>query len=140
MLYDAVSFFKLAGNYSRSNSLYLTPQSQRGTVGRYLPKHVRADEKLRASFSRSIYVGVSQTFNSALRRLQLSVTQDRPIVSFPLASLSQHYVVVPRAPRLVSCARRPVLTQANFVERLTAALARPTRHPDRYRYGPGTHT
>jgi hypothetical protein len=90
---------------------------------------VRADEKLRASFSRSIDVGVSQTFNLALRRLQLSVTQDRPIVSFPLASLSQPYVVVPR-PRLVPYSSRPVLTRANFVERLTAAFADPMSTSD----------
>lgn len=91
-------------------------------IGRYLPKHVRADEKLRASFSRAIYVGVSQTFNLSLRRLQLSATQDRLISSFPLASLSAPYVAVPRT-RPVANFRRPVLTKASLFDRLAAALA-----------------
>ena len=69
-------------------------------------------------------VGVSQTFNLALRRLQLSVTQDRPFAAFSLASLSQPYAVVPR-PRRLPFFHRPVLTCTNFVERLAAALADP---------------
>jgi hypothetical protein len=87
-------------------------------LGRYLPKHVRADEKLRASFSRAIYVGVSQTFNLSLRRLQLSATQDRLVSSFSLASLSAPYAAVPRT-RPVAKFRRP----ASLFDRLAAALA-----------------
>jgi hypothetical protein len=56
-------------------------------IGRSLPKLVRADEKLRASFSRAIRVGVSQSFNSAIRRSQISAAQERAIVSVPLAML-----------------------------------------------------
>ncbi len=95
---------------------------RRTLIGRYLPKHVRADEKLRASFSRAIYVGVSQTVNLSLRRLQLSATQDRLVSSFPLASLSALYVAVPRT-RPVAKFRRPVLTEASLFDRLAAALA-----------------
>ena len=98
-------------------------------IGRYLPKHVRAGEKLRASFSRAIYVGVSQTFNLSLRRLQLSATQDRLVSSFPLASLSAPYAAVPRT-RPVANFRRPVLTKAALIDRLAAALADPFQSDD----------
>jgi hypothetical protein len=84
------------------------------------------------SFSRSIYVGVSQTFNLALRRLQLSVTQNRSLTSIPLALLSAPYAVVSR-PRPVSPVQpssRPVLTKAALIERLAAALADPFQSDD----------
>jgi hypothetical protein len=60
----------------------------------------------------------------ALRRLQLSVTQDRPFSSFSLVSLAQPYAVVARS-RRVPLSHRPVLTRTNFAERVAAALADP---------------
>ena len=79
-------------------------------VGRYFTKHVRADEKLRASFSRAIYVGVSQYFNLAIRRLQISVTQERAVASVPFASLTAPYAVVPH----IAADKKLVFTDSVF--------------------------
>lgn len=121
------AFFPLP--FGRTNVLSQDVFDFCSLVGRHLPKYVRADEKLRASFSRSIYVGVSQTFNLALRRLQLSVTQNRSLTSIPLALLSAPYAVVPR-PRPVHPSSRPVLTKAALIDRLAAALADPFQSDD----------
>ena len=121
------AFFPLP--FGRTNVLSQDVFDFCSLVGRHLPKYVRADEKLRASFIRSIYVGVSQTFNLALRRLQLSVTQNRSLTSIPLALLSAPYAVVPR-PRPVHPSSRPVLTKAALIDRLAAALADPFQSDD----------
>ncbi len=62
---------------------------------------MRVDAKLRASFSRAIYVGAAQTFILSLRRLQLAATQDRSVVSAPFPALLSPYVEVVR-PRQVA--------------------------------------
>ena len=92
-------------------------------IARYFPTHMRADAKLRASFSRAIYVGTAQTFNLSLRRLQLAATQDRSITSVPFPALLSPFMESARVRRMVSSPRQPVLTQAALFARLNDALA-----------------
>ena len=47
--------------------------------------------RIRASFSCAVYVGVSQSFHHAVRRWQISATQERPASSAYFASLAAPY-------------------------------------------------
>ena len=92
-------------------------------VDRHFPNHFHAERKLRATFSRAIYVGTSQLMNLAVRRLQLSVTARvrAPLVSpaavlSPYASLSR-YRLIRRPPHKFSS------THALLIPRLAAILA-----------------
>lgn len=95
-------------------------------IGNFLPKHMRAESKLRASISRAIYAGSARLFNLAFRRLQLSVSQGVPASSFRFSALLSPYAHVAsnrssrRDPRWAS------LSEASLTARLAAALA----HPD----------
>jgi hypothetical protein len=63
-------FFPLA--FGRTNILSRESLRFCDFVGNYFPKSLKVANRLRATFSRSIAAGVASTFNSAVRRLQLS--------------------------------------------------------------------
>jgi hypothetical protein len=86
---------------------------------------MRAEDKLRASISRTIYAGSARLFNLAFRRLQLPAAQDLPVSSFRFSSLLAPYAVdystraARRDPRWSS------LSEASLPVRLAAALSHP---------------
>jgi hypothetical protein len=99
---SAETFFPLP--FGRANSLSLEVFELCSLVGGHFPNHFHAERNIRAAFARAIYVGTSQLFNLAVRRLQLSVTARVKIpavspaaVLSPFASLSQ-YRLIRRAP------------------------------------------
>jgi hypothetical protein len=114
-------FFPLP--FGRTNVLSTEVLQFCSLIGRYMPPHMRARDKLLASFSRAIYSGVAQTFNLAVRRMQLSVTQRVPLASFPCSSLRDPYMTVPQVRN--SSSRRPPFADVPLVESLAAALAAP---------------
>ncbi len=114
-------FFPLP--FGRTNVLSTEILQFCSLIGRYMPPHMRARDKLVASFSRAIYSGVAQTFNLAVRRLQLSAAQRVPLASFPYSSLRDPYVTVARARNINS--RRPPFADVSLVESLAAALTAP---------------
>jgi hypothetical protein len=94
-------------------------------IGNFLPKHMRAEAKLRATFSRAIYAGTARLHNLAFRRLQLSAAQRLPLSSFSFSSLLDPYALehADRASR-----RNPrwsSFTEASLTAGLAAALAHP---------------
>ena len=87
---------------------------------------MRAAAKLRATFSRSIYVGVAQMFNLAFRRLQLASVQGLPLSAFRYSSL-----LVPYALESSTRSSRFNPRWTSFSEAsLTASLAAALLHPD----------
>jgi len=114
-------FFPLP--FGRTNVLSTEVLQFCSLIGNYMPPHMRACDKLLASFSRAIYAGAAQTFNFAFRRLQLAAAQRVPLASFACPALRDPYVTVPRARNLVS--RRPPFADVSLVESLAAALAAP---------------
>jgi ribonuclease HI len=63
-------FFPLA--FGRTNILSRETQRFCQVVGQYFPKTLKIADKLRATLSRSIVLGVATSFNAVMRRLQLS--------------------------------------------------------------------
>jgi hypothetical protein len=128
------SFFPLP--FGRTN--VLSPEVLRfcTIIGNYMPPHMRASDKLLASFSRAIYSGVAQTFNIAVRRLQLSAPQRHPLTSLPHSCLRDPYATEPRT--RITLSRRPPFADVPFVDALIAALAAPVedaaRVPSKARY------
>ena len=92
-------------------------------IGNHLPPHMRAPDQLIATFSRSIYSGVAQTVNVAVRRLQLSAAQRLPLAEFPFAALHHPYNIEPRSRLSVRTPRRPPFADVSLVESLAAAFA-----------------
>ena len=92
-------------------------------IGNHLPPHMRAPDQLIATFSRSIYSGVAQTVNVAVRRLQLSAAQRLPLAEFPFAALHHPYNIEPRSRLSVRTPRRPPFAEVSLVESLAAAFA-----------------
>ena len=91
-------------------------------IGNHLPPHMRAPDQLIATFSRSIYSGVAQTVNVAVRRLQLSAAQRLPFAAFPFAALHHPYNIEPRSRLSVRIPRRPPFADVPLIESLAAAL------------------
>ena len=89
----AVSFFPLP--FGRTNVLSAEIFKFCSEVGERFPRHFRVEQKLLATFSRSIYVGVAHTLNLAMRRLQLSVSA---LVS--LSSVRSLPLLQPFAPQI----------------------------------------
>jgi hypothetical protein len=63
-------FFPLA--FGRTNVLSRETQRFCQVVGQYFPKSLKIADKLRATLSRAIVLGVATSFNSVLRRSQLA--------------------------------------------------------------------
>jgi hypothetical protein len=90
-------------------------------IGNHLPPHMRARDKLIATFSRAIYSGVAQTFNLSYRRLQLAACSGRPWLAQD--ALLHPYAVEPRSRAALSVSKRPPFADVPFVDALAAALA-----------------
>jgi hypothetical protein len=88
-----------------------------------LPPRARARDKLLASFSRATYSGVAQTFNLALRRMQL-LPELQLTSSFSSSSLLQPYVVEPRSRANITASRRAFCADVPLVQALAFALNR----------------
>jgi ribonuclease HI len=94
-------------------------------IGNFLPKHMRAEPKLRATISRAVYAGSSRLYNLAFRRLQLSASQGLPVSTFRFSSLLEPYArelfdrSARRDPHWTS------LPEASLPVRLAAALNSP---------------
>ncbi len=81
---------KYSGYLFPDNSFYPLPFGRKNVfaddvcafcafIGNFLPKHMRAEAKLRATFSRAFYAGTARLHNIAFRRLQLSAAQRLPL-------------------------------------------------------------
>ncbi len=94
-------------------------------IGNFLPKHMRAEDKLRATISRAVYAGSARLFNLAFRRLQLSASQGLPVSTFRFSSLLEPYAVS----QVTRVARRDPrwssFSEASLSSRLAAALSNP---------------
>ena len=107
-----------------------------GLISSWFPPLACVEHKLLATFSRAIYSGVAQSFNIAVRRLQLSVSSQVPVPLISVAAL----VVEPEAPH---CRPPPVLRRPRsaapqsslfssasadslFYDKLAAILAAPS--------------
>jgi hypothetical protein len=118
---SAENFFPLP--FGRTNSLSLEVFDFCSLVGGHFPNHFHAERKIRAAFARAIYVGTTQLFNLAVRRLQLSITArvkfpdvSPAVVLSPFASLSK-YRLIRRAPSKFSS------VHALLLPRLASILA-----------------
>jgi hypothetical protein len=128
---------KYAGYLFPDNSFYPLPFGRTNVlaeevfefcafIGNFLPKHMRAEAKLRATFSRAIYAGTARLHSLAFRTLQLSAAQRLPLSAFSFSSLLDPYALEHsdrssrRNPRWTS------FTEASLTAGLAAALA----HPD----------
>ena len=112
-------FFPLP--FGRTNALSCDVLRFCTLIGNYLPPHVRARDKLLATFSRAIYSGVAQTFNVAFRRLQTSSHLRPP--SLLLHSLLQPYVDEPPSRAVLRVPKRAPFADASLVEALAAVFA-----------------
>jgi hypothetical protein len=112
-------FFPLP--FSRTNALSDDVTRFCSMIGKHLPPHMRARDKLVATFSRAIYSGVAQTFNLSFRRLQLVACSGRPFLASD--SLLHPYVFEPRSRAALAVSRRPPFAPVPLVEALAAALA-----------------
>jgi hypothetical protein len=112
-------FFPLP--FGRNNAL--SPDVARfcTMIGNHLPPHMRARDKLIATFSRAIYSGVAQTFNLSFRRLQLTACSSRPFLAQD--ALLHPYALEPRTRAALSHSKRPPFADVPFVDALAAALA-----------------
>jgi ribonuclease HI len=123
-LFPGNSFYPLP--FGRTNVLADEVFEFCAFIGNFLPKHMRAEAKLRATFSRAIYAGTARLHSLAFRRLQLSAAQRLPLSAFSLSSLLDPYALEHsdrssrRNPRWTS------FTEASLTAGLAAALA----HPD----------
>jgi hypothetical protein len=88
-----------------------------------MPPRARARDKLLASFSRATYSGVAQTFNLALRRMQL-LPELQLTSSFASSSLLQPYVVEPRSRANIAASRRAPCADVPLAQALAIALTR----------------
>jgi hypothetical protein len=93
-------------------------------IGNFLPKNMRADAKLRATFSRAIYAGTARLHNLA-RRMQLSAAQRLPLSSFSFSSLLDPYALEHSDRSSRRDPRWTAFTDASLTAGLAAALARP---------------
>ena len=92
-------------------------------VDNHFPRHFRVDQKLRATFSRALCVGMAHTLNLAVRRLQLSLTARVDLPSIPMAALLQPLPLVPRSrPVLRFASPEPRLIQNILHDRFAAIL------------------
>jgi hypothetical protein len=89
--YDMPSgaFFPLP--FGRTNVLSKDVLSFCSLVHSHFPPLTGVDRKLRATFSRAIYAGVSQSFNLGVRRLQLASMWRVPVPLIPLPVLMHPY-------------------------------------------------
>ena len=83
------AFFPLP--FGRTNVLSKEVLSFCSLVHSHFPPLEGVDRKLRATFSRAIYAGVSQSFNLGVRRLQLASTRQVPVPLIPLPVLMHPY-------------------------------------------------
>jgi len=133
------AFFPLP--FGRTNVLSKDVLSFCSLVHSHFPPLTGVDRKLRATFSRAIYAGVSQSFNLGVRRLQLASTWRVPVPLIPLPVLMQPYERValfdppigPRRPSSAAAVWQPYAPNVSpamanrlsdvFASRLADALA-----------------
>ena len=84
---------------------------------------LRAQQKLLATFSRSIYVGVTHTFNLAIRRMQLSLTARVPLSSVRPLPLLSPFAPVARSRPLPRHPSMCALTEPLIHARIAAVFA-----------------
>jgi hypothetical protein len=122
-LFPDNSFYPLP--FGRTNVLAADIFAFCSFIGNFLPKHMRAEAKLRATFSRSISAGVAQMYNLAFRRLQLSAVQGLPLSAFRYSSLLDPYAFESstRASRINP--RWTSFSEASLTANLAAALLQP---------------
>ena len=114
------SFFPLP--FGRTNVLSKEVLKFCALVHSHYPPLSGVDRKLRATFSRAIYAGVSQSFNLGVRRLQLASAWRVPVPLIPLPMLMN-----PRAEAVLSevVTARPRPTSASAVWQPYAPSASP---------------
>ena len=88
---------------------------------------MRVEDKLRATFSRSIYSSVARMLNLALRRLQLSTTRACAITAIPHSSLLSPLALDPSTRVSKRRARWESSSNSSLVANLAAALANPSQ-------------
>ena len=111
-----------------------------GLVDSWFPPLVGVERKLLATFSRAICSGVAQSFNVAVRRLQLSVSAQIPVPLVSAATLTAEPVAFcgrpltrPRDPRFASSQSSLFSTasaDSSFYGKLAAILAAPQEGSD----------
>ena len=109
--------------FGRTNVLSAEIRDFCSVVGGSFPLHFRAEQKLLATFSRSIYVGVTHTFNLAIRRMQLSLTARVPLSSVRPLPLLSPFALVPRSRALPRRPTTSALTEPLLHARIAAVFA-----------------
>jgi hypothetical protein len=109
--------------FGRTNVLSAEIRDFCSVVGGSFPIHFRAQQKLLATFSRSIYVGVTHTLNLAIRRMQLSLTARVPFSSVRPVPLLSPFAPVARSRPLPRHPLTSALTEPLFHARIAAVFA-----------------
>jgi hypothetical protein len=109
--------------FGRTNVLSAEIRDFCSVVGGSFPIHFRAQQKLLATFSRSIYVGVTHTFNLAIRRMQLSLTARVPLSSIRPVLLLSPFAPVARSRPLPRHPLTSALTEPLLHARIAAVFA-----------------
>ena len=96
-------------------------------VDRHFPRHFRVNQKLRATFSRALCVGLSHTLNLAVRRFQMCVASRVALPLIPSSALLRPHPLVSRSrpvPRAIPFESSfPQLFNARLAAILTGSLA-----------------
>jgi hypothetical protein len=119
--YPRQGFFPLP--FGRTNILSQDIFDFCSRINSFLPPSLKAEQKLRATFSRSIYSGTARLFNFALRRLQIAAPQRVSDATIPFSSLLLPHRSTMTRRRVAP--RRNAFTQPELLERLALALDEP---------------
>ena len=109
--------------FGRTNVLSAEILDFCSVVGGSFPLHFRAEQKLLATFSRSIYVGVTHTLSLAIRRLQLSLSARIPFSSVRPLPLLSPFATQSRSRPLLRHPSLSALTDPLFHSRIAAVFA-----------------
>ncbi len=109
--------------FGRTNVLSAEIRDFCSVVGASFPLHFRAEQKLLATFSRSIYVGVTHTLNLAIRRMQLSLTARVPLSSVRPLPLLSPFAPLSRTRPLPRHLSMSALTEPLLHARISAVFA-----------------
>jgi hypothetical protein len=88
-------------------------------VDRHFPRHYRVNQKLRATFSRALCVGLSHTLNLAVRRFQMCMASRVALPLIPVPALLHPLLPAPRS-RPVP---RAIPFESSFPQLFNAQLA-----------------